>query len=91
MNDKAPPTARQAGLARHLTLDHNPVRRHVDRLETCITAGLSRRARLAGRLEDSVKPVVAPQSSHEPEHSRKISTGVAWGTAAKAPRVATLL
>ncbi len=40
MNDKAPPMARQAGLARHLALDHNPLRRHIDRLETCITAGL---------------------------------------------------
>ena len=32
--------ARRAGLARHLALDHNPLRRHIDRLETCITAGL---------------------------------------------------
>ena len=40
MNDKAPPTARLAGLARHLALDHNPLRRHTDRLQTCIMAGL---------------------------------------------------
>jgi hypothetical protein len=40
MNDKAPPTARRAGLARHLALDHNPLRRRADRLETCIMAGL---------------------------------------------------
>src|SRR5258708_14262039 len=40
MNHKAPPTARRAGLARHLALDHNPLRRRADRLETCIMAGL---------------------------------------------------
>ena len=40
MNHKAPPTARRAGLARHLVLDHNPLRRRADRLETCIMAGL---------------------------------------------------
>jgi len=32
--------ARRAGLARHLALDHNPLRRRADRLETCIMAGL---------------------------------------------------
>src|SRR5216684_6308746 len=40
MNDKAPLMARRAGLARHLALDHNPLRRRADRLETCIMAGL---------------------------------------------------
>src|SRR5260221_12168132 len=40
MNHKAPPTARRAGLARRLALDHNPLRRRADRLETCIMAGL---------------------------------------------------
>jgi hypothetical protein len=40
MSDKAPPTARRAGLARHLALDDNPLRRRIDRLETCIMAGL---------------------------------------------------
>ena len=40
MNDKAPPTARLAGLARHLALDHNPLRRHTDRFQTSIMAGL---------------------------------------------------
>lgn len=40
MNDKAPPTARLAGLVHHLALDHNPLRRHTDRLQTCIMAGL---------------------------------------------------
>src|SRR5258708_8273845 len=40
MNDKAPPIARRAGLACHLALDHNPLRRGTDRLEACITAGL---------------------------------------------------
>ena len=32
--------ARRAGFSRHLALDHNPLRRRTDRLETCITAGL---------------------------------------------------
>ena len=40
MNHNAPPTARRAGLARLLALDHNPLRRGADRLETCIMAGL---------------------------------------------------
>jgi len=41
MNDRAPPTAAgRAGLARHLALDHNPLRRRTDRFETCIMAGL---------------------------------------------------
>ena len=40
MNDKAPPIGRRAGLTRHLTLDHNPLRRRTDKLETCIMAGL---------------------------------------------------
>ncbi len=40
MNHKAPPTARRARLARHLALDHNPLRGRADRLETCIMAGL---------------------------------------------------
>ncbi len=40
MNHKAPPTARRAALARHLALDHNPLRRRAGRLQTCIMAGL---------------------------------------------------
>jgi hypothetical protein len=40
MNDKAPPIARRARLARHLAPDHNPLRRHTDRLETYLMAGL---------------------------------------------------
>ena len=40
MNNRAPFTARRAGLARRLALDHNPLRRHADRLETWIMAGL---------------------------------------------------
>jgi hypothetical protein len=40
MNHKAPPTVRRARLARHLALDHNPLRRRADRLETCFMAGL---------------------------------------------------
>ena len=49
MNDRAPPTAAgRAGLARHLALDHNPLRRRTDRFETCIMAGLVA-AFLAGR------------------------------------------
>lgn len=40
MNDKAPPMGRRAGLTRHRTLDHNPLRRRTDRLQTAIMAGL---------------------------------------------------
>jgi len=40
MNDKAPATGMRAGLARHLILDHNPLRRRTDRVQTAIMAGL---------------------------------------------------
>ncbi len=39
MSDKAPPTARRAGLARHLALDDNPLRRRTDRLEAWSALG----------------------------------------------------
>jgi len=56
MNDKAPLMARRAGIARHLALDQNPLRRRADRLETCIMAGL-----LAAFLAGA--PVVAVAAS----------------------------
>ncbi len=40
MNDKAPPLARRAWLARQLRLDRNPLRRRTDWLESAIMAGL---------------------------------------------------
>src|SRR5258708_13935701 len=55
MNHKAPPTARRAGLARHLALDHNPLRRRADRLQTFIMAGLLA-AFLAGAPVVAVPP-----------------------------------
>ena len=40
MNDQARWMARRAGQARPRGLDRNPLRRRMDRAETCITAGL---------------------------------------------------
>ncbi len=40
MNDKAPATGMRAELARHLILDHNPLRRRTDRVQTAIMAVL---------------------------------------------------
>jgi hypothetical protein len=90
MNHKAPPTARRARLARHLALDHNPLRRRADRLETCITAGLLA-AFLAGappvavaagswaharRPPPAARPAVLASGSCGPAASRAAPGGV---------------
>ena len=60
MNDKAPLMARRAGLARHLALEHNPLRRRADRLQTFIMAGLLA-AFLAGRPSWRSPPATGPR------------------------------